>query len=97
VVTPSALEIGFQPPISAWPAANDAARAAGAVPDGAVDSVGGPARDDAGEPDESAAGFSDRVAVLATLADAAERADTYAGQSKSQATITAYASGWRDF
>jgi site-specific recombinase XerD len=36
-------------------------------------------------------------AALATLVDAAERAEDYAGRSKSAATIKAYASGWRDF
>ena len=36
-------------------------------------------------------------AALATLADAAERANHYAGRSKSPATIAAYAAGWRDF
>ncbi len=34
---------------------------------------------------------------LATLQDAAERVQDYAGRSKSAATIKAYASGWRDF
>src|SRR5262249_48645130 len=33
----------------------------------------------------------------AELADPAERAHAYAGRSKSDATIRAYASGWRDF
>jgi site-specific recombinase XerD len=36
-------------------------------------------------------------AQLATIVDAAGRADDYAGRSKSAATIRAYASGWRDF
>ena len=40
---------------------------------------------------------AERIAALATLADAAERADHYARKSKSQATINAYAAGWRDF
>src|SRR5258707_1555130 len=35
--------------------------------------------------------------ALATLQDAAERVQDYAGRSKSAATIKAYASGWRDF
>ena len=39
----------------------------------------------------------ERVAALATLADAAERAQQYAGNSKAAATIKAYAIGWRDF
>ena len=34
---------------------------------------------------------------LAQLADPAERAHAYAGRSKSDATIRAYAAGWRDF
>jgi site-specific recombinase XerD len=34
---------------------------------------------------------------LARLAGAAERAQDYAGRSKSEATIRAYAAGWRDF
>ena len=36
-------------------------------------------------------------AQLATLVDAAARAEDYAGRSKSPATIKAYAAGWRDF
>jgi integrase len=35
--------------------------------------------------------------ALARLADPAERAHAYAGRSKSEATIRAYAAGWRDF
>jgi len=35
--------------------------------------------------------------ALAQLADPAERAHAYAGRSKSEATIRAYAAGWRDF
>jgi integrase len=35
--------------------------------------------------------------ALAHLADPAERAHAYAGRSKSEATIRAYAAGWRDF
>ena len=34
---------------------------------------------------------------LATLQDDFERVESYAGRSKSAATIKAYASGWRDF
>ncbi|MBV9329598.1 MAG: site-specific integrase [Chloroflexi bacterium] len=41
--------------------------------------------------------FPESLAALATLADAAERANHYAGRSKSPATIKPYASGWRDF
>src|ERR1051326_8928663 len=35
--------------------------------------------------------------ALAQLADPSERAHAYAGKSKSEATIRAYAAGWRDF
>ena len=35
--------------------------------------------------------------ALAQLVDPAERAHAYAGRSKSEATIRAYAAGWRDF
>jgi len=35
--------------------------------------------------------------ALAQLPDAAERVQDYAGRSKSEATIRAYAAGWRDF
>jgi integrase len=35
--------------------------------------------------------------ALAHLADPTERAQVYAGHSKSEATIRAYAAGWRDF
>src|SRR5258707_536227 len=38
-----------------------------------------------------------QAGVLATLDDVAERANHYAGRSKSQATISAYAAGLRDF
>src|SRR5207302_6414877 len=47
--------------------------------------------------DDAPSAFRDGRASLATLADAAERANHYAGRSKSQATINAYAAGWRDF
>jgi integrase len=91
-------EIGSSPPPTSFPGAAQGARIAGEAPYGTVDILGEPASDDAGErEDGSAAAFSERGAVLATLADAAERANSYAGQSKSAATITAYASGWRDF
>src|SRR5579859_7125279 len=38
-----------------------------------------------------------RSGALAQLANPAERAHAYAGRSKSDATIRAYAAGWRDF
>jgi integrase len=63
--------------------------------------------DDSAASDEPSAALSGPVAAvtgagprsgaLAQLADPAERAHAYAGRSKSQATIRAYASGWRDF
>jgi hypothetical protein len=48
-------------------------------------------------PNGASSASSDGIAALATLADAAERANHYAARSKSQATIDAYASDWRDF
>ncbi len=45
----------------------------------------------------AASAASDGPGVLATLENAAERASEYASRSKSQATIDAYAAGWRDF
>jgi len=47
--------------------------------------------------DGAASAASDGPGVLATLEDPAERANEYASRSKSQATINAYAAGWRDF
>ena len=44
-----------------------------------------------------ASAASDGPAALATVEDAVERANEYAGRSKSPATINAYATGWRDF
>jgi hypothetical protein len=35
--------------------------------------------------------------LILALAEAAERVQDYAGRSKSEATIKAYAAGWRDF
>jgi integrase len=49
------------------------------------------------QPADGSSASSDAVPSLATLADAAERANQYAGRSNSQATINAYAAGWRDF
>jgi hypothetical protein len=55
------------------------------------------ARDEADTAEQAADGtyspWSDGVASLATLADAAEPANHYASRSKSQATINAYAAG----
>ena len=47
--------------------------------------------------DGTASAASGSGAALATLKDAAERANHYAGRSKSPATIAAYAAGWHDF
>ena len=63
--------------------------AAQAVDSGVVEAGTGPRRADAGP--EQAPG------ALARLPDAAERVEDYAGRSKSEATIRAYAAGWRDF
>jgi hypothetical protein len=47
--------------------------------------------------DEADADDSGAQQALATLPGAAERANEYASRSKSEATIKAYAAGWRDF
>jgi hypothetical protein len=46
---------------------------------------------------DAAATDGEAPVALAELADASERARAYAGRSKSEATIRAYAAGWRDF
>ena len=56
---------------------------------------------DAAQADAGPVGFDSSSGLprgaLAQLADRAERAHAYAGRSKSEATIRAYAAGWRDF
>src|SRR3954453_24197376 len=83
VVSLSEVEIGPEPPLTSFLPS----------PEGAHDGRSG-----AGQPvNDASASSSAPEAALATLADAAERAYDYAGRSKSQATINAYAAGWRDF
>jgi site-specific recombinase XerD len=60
-----------------------------AADSGVVEAETGPRQADAGP--EQAPG------ALARLPDSAERVEDYAGRSKSEATIRAYAAGWRDF
>src|SRR5947209_5652831 len=43
------------------------------------------------------AGREQAPGALARLPDSAERVQDYAGRAKSEATIHAYAAGWRDF
>jgi integrase len=50
-----------------------------------------------GQAEPTAATDGEGPGALAQLADPAERAHAYAGRSKSEATIRAYAAGWRDF
>src|SRR5690348_4964450 len=47
--------------------------------------------------DDGRAEAADHEQALRDLAPLAERAHAYAGRSKSDATIRAYAAGWRDF
>lgn len=86
--------MAVSPPVSAFDGRSEDAADAfsettrpGAPPGSAVATHDGPAA----HPD------SGGHAQLATIVDAAERAEDYAGKSKSAATIKAYASGWRDF
>jgi integrase len=68
--------------------------------DAAVAAAADAVRPDGGPPAPEAETWTrpDRsAAALATLPDPTERAHTYAGRSKSAATIKAYAAGWRDF
>src|SRR5947209_20634302 len=80
------------PVILAISAAADRADDASAQPVAAAGAVASSPR---ANPNAEAA--SDGRTELATLVDAAARAEDYAGRSKSAATIKAYASGWRDF
>src|SRR5919201_1308685 len=47
--------------------------------------------------DSGVPGAEQAPGALARLPDSAERVEDYAGRSKSEATIRAYAAGWRDF
>ena len=69
--------------------------------DSAAGSSAAQAFGDATAADAGSAGVEARgtraPGALAQFADPAERAHAYAGRSKSDATIRAYAAGWRDF
>jgi Phage integrase, N-terminal SAM-like domain len=48
-------------------------------------------------PEQADSGAEQAAGALTRLPDGAERVEDYAGHSKSEATIRAYAAGWRDF
>ena len=97
LLTDSEFDYGPLGPLAEIARPAEGTEAASAGTRGAVAGAAAPALD-AGTPDaEAEAAAATGRYALAGLEDAAERANHYASNSKSEATIRAYAAGWRDF